>query len=167
MSTEISTPLFTEEDLTDLTTFADVRALFDSVGLSGNIETMADYGTGFVVEKDKSRLVNVPFVIIEWFFWASEQKNEATGETYETEFASAYIMTERHQKIIINDGSSGIYKDLKDVTEKRLKKGLNDQQSRAALYAPNGLKPRTFTTLVPTREGGEIEKDVTIYSLKS
>ena len=86
--------------------------------------------TGFQLAKDKSYLVNVPFVILEWHFRDSDQQDG--------KYVSVEVVTHTGDKIVFNDGSTGVYRQLSEITEARLAADRPDAQS--GLICPNGLR---------------------------
>jgi len=92
----------------DVKSFDEAMALVQSV--YGNIAKASDViGDGFeLLESDeKKRLVKVPLMFASWTFSDGDHG----------EFASVRVVTMKNDKFIINDGSTGIYRQLKDYTE--------------------------------------------------
>lgn len=114
--------LFTDETLAAIDSFDAVLALVQSQGLA--TANASDLGNGFVLlaNKDKPKLVGVSFVILDWRF----------NDGDHGEFVSMMVLTKDGKKYIVNDGSSGIYENMKTLTRK-----LND--GRAVTYVPKGL----------------------------
>lgn len=56
---------------------------------------------------NKMTLVGLPFVIVKWNFY--------TGDI--GEFVSAWVITKTDDRFIVNDGSTGIYAQLKALTD--------------------------------------------------
>jgi hypothetical protein len=79
------------------------NALVDQSQHFGDLE-----GTIPVVE-DKRQLVDVPFVSLQWRFNPGDYANE---------FVSATILTRDNKLFILNDGSKGICRQYKELTEK-------------------------------------------------
>ena len=129
-STEITrtSRLYNDDVLASISTFQDA---LDATATFGGVEDFSLYGSGFDVlpTADKARLVGVPFVILSWKF--SEGDNG--------EFVSAEIVTRANEKLIINDGSTGIRAQLKRVALSRLERGADDASSRANLLVSKGL----------------------------
>lgn len=96
-----------DEMLRGITSFEDAQALAQE--MYGEIQNFADtYGTGFILlpDKDKSKLVDVPFALVYW------RLNDGTYGG----FVSALVVTERGDKFIVNDGSTGMYRQLAEIT---------------------------------------------------
>jgi len=120
-----SPTLFGDEALTGITSWNDAAVLLDSAGIPA--ESMADYGTGFSVV-DKARLIGVDLMILQWRF------NEGD---YEKGFVSVEAVTRNGEKVIFNDGSTGIRDQLHTVTAQRLAAGHPHPQ--AGLTVLGGL----------------------------
>ena len=140
----ISRVRFSDESLRDVASFQDALALLAHSEIV--TESVTNYGTGFSVlaTKDKVRLVGVPFLIVDWRF-----NNGELGE-----FVSAMIVTEHGQKYVLNDGSSGIYAQLKRITEERIKR--NQQNPMSGLLVDGGLSRSDYTTQLPDPKTGEL-----------
>jgi len=125
-----SSTLFDDEALTNIVGWNDAAILLDSVGVPA--ESMADYGTGFAVV-DKSRLIGVDLLLLQWRF------NEGD---YEKGFVSVEAVTRTNEKVIFNDGSTGIRDQLQTVTAQRLAAGHPHPQ--AGLTVPGGLTKSAY-----------------------
>lgn len=118
---------FRKEDLQAATTFDEYVALTAEVhgGVIAVHET--ELGDGFRVADDeaKGRLVGVPIMLMEWSFNAGDY----------SDFVSIRLVAQTESglgKWVVNDGGTGIYKDLKDFTEKTGRFG--------GLYCRNGFR---------------------------
>jgi hypothetical protein len=130
-STEIAKPtnaptVFTDSILAKITSFDDAKGMLDSTGIV--LESMSDYGTGFSI-MEKSKLVGVPFLILEWRFNNSDLN--------EGGFVSVAAVTKHDDKVIFNDGSTGILAQLRMVTEQRTERKHPTPQ--AGLIVADGL----------------------------
>lgn len=102
----IAVPEWTDETLRSLTSVGD---LITSVG---EVEKIGDVaGNGFVVlpTANKVQLVGVNFAIVTWRF--------AEGDN--GDFASMLVITDKGDKLIVNDGSSGIFRQLQGLGRPR------------------------------------------------
>lgn len=120
---------FDDEQLRSIQTYEDAeRLLLEEYGADA-ISDIGDWiGNGFRVlsKEQKSLLVGKPFLILDWSF--------NTGDM--GQFVSARIMTVGDNgKFVLNDGSSGIYADLRELTNRtrkntgyRVKGGLRVSQ---------------------------------------
>jgi hypothetical protein len=91
-----------------------VQDAFDVLNRNGIdvVDISDELGTGFqLIEDDegKGTLVKTPFVIVYWGFSLGDYG----------EFVTAFIMTEDGRKLILTDGSTGIYSQLSEYTEKK------------------------------------------------
>lgn len=156
MTTEIATSVikFSDESLRNITNFSDAMALLDATAIEA--ESFDAYGTGFKVikEHEKARLVGVPFVILEWHF---------NPGAYESEFASLTVVTQQGEKLIINDGGAGIPKQLRSVTEQRIKRQHPTPQNGLGCKA--GLSKSDYKVDLPNAKGELIPTPATTYYL--
>lgn len=113
------------------------------------LESTTDYGNGFAVlpTDEKGRLEKVPFVILEWDFHDGDKGR----------FVSALIVTKSGEKLILNDGSTGILRQLTRITESRVSRGVANPQ--ASLTVPGGLRRSDYTTAV----NGSLTDATTFY----
>lgn len=111
MSTDITRPAFTRESLVAITNFDDALALaMSAAGVTSPAELplASDVlGDGFALLEDKSALVGVPLVILEWTFHESDKGGAGS------EFVTARVVTKDGGKYIVNDGGSGIAAQLR------------------------------------------------------
>lgn len=105
-STEISTLEFTNDELLNIT---DFQSAVDLIMQKGGDVALAHevIGNGFALLDDKKKLVDVPFIVLQWKFNAG-----TFGE-----FATMLVITQKNEKFIVSDGS-GIPDQLKEVTER-------------------------------------------------
>jgi hypothetical protein len=98
-----------DEQLREVRTFADALAL--AAEAYGNVQTITEFelGSGFKIlpDRDKSRLIGVSLIILHYQF------NE--GEF--GEFVSVMLVTMHGDRLVLNDGSTGIYAQLCDVAK--------------------------------------------------
>lgn len=128
----------TDADLTSITDYASAALLLDTLGIPA--EDAADYGTGFSVI-DKSKLLGVPLLILQWRF------NEGD---YDGDFVSVEAVTKHGDKVVFNDGSSGIRAQLQTVTVQRIAKGHPAPQ--AGLRVVGGLTKTDYFFNADTKE---------------
>lgn len=140
---------YDDETLSQIDSFEAAVALVSAnYGKGELIEQVADYGTGFMVLVDNSKLIGVPFVIVQWAF------NEGDFGL----FASAEIVTKSPitdngitgSKWIVNDGSTGIFRQLQSVTHARTRAGRAD--THAGLAVPRGLTKTEYFFNEDTKE---------------
>lgn len=108
-NTAVAVPQFRDSDLQQINTFDDALALIqEQYGQGGVISADEVLGNGFALLTNKDHLVGVPFVFMKWQF------NQGK---YQDDFCTALVVTVNNQKYIVNDGGSGICRQLKEFTE--------------------------------------------------
>jgi hypothetical protein len=124
---------FAPEALRDIKTFEDAARLLYMAGIE-TVEAGQVLGDGFALLKDegKARLVGVPILLLEWDFYPGD-----FGDTFVAIRLVARNPDGTAGKYIINDGSTGIAKMLKDYT--------NRTGMAAGLVVRNGLRPSSYT----------------------
>jgi len=141
------TPLFSDDQLAAIQSWADAEKLVAAAGVP--VENFDDYGTGFKVLEDKGKLIKEPFVILEHRFSQGDKGL----------FASLVIVVKStNQKLIINDGSTGIRDQLLKVDEKRTEKGID---VRIPIVVPNGLRVSEYD--YADDKTGEVSRAKTYY----
>lgn len=157
-STELVIPELTPEDYRNLQTWDDVAALIADKFQGEFVDADKDLGDGFVVLKDKDKLVDAPMWILTWDFHKSELG--AAGE-----FVAARVVantTRGLRKYIMVDGSTGIYKQLRDHSN------LNPT-SRAPIKVNYGLRRSDYTVMLPdpNNPGEEKPTPATTYYINT
>ena len=99
---------FTTEDYAGIESFDDAMALVEQK-MGGVVIDSIDLGDGFSVVENKDTLLGTPLLILAVHF----------SEGDHGEFASCRAVTEDGRKVVINDGSTGIFAQLKLLQEKR------------------------------------------------
>lgn len=118
---------FTDDDMREIKTFEDAQRM--AAEKFGEVLNYSEeFGTGFTLLDDKDRIVGKDMFILEW------QINKGTWG----EFASFAVITESNEKYIINDGSSGIYAQLAELSYSHNKSG--------GLFITGGLRKSTYDT---------------------
>lgn len=146
-STEPSTDIaqsqfFTREQYAGIENFDQAIALAEAE--FGTVVIASDdplLGTGFkkTTDEDKDRLVGVPLLLLDWRF--------NSGDYGDKEYVSIHAVSSvdgKAQKWILNDGGSGIYRDLKEYTTKTGRQG--------GLAVRKGLRSSTYPTN-PEKDG--------------
>lgn len=101
----VGTTSLTDDDLRGVTSFEDAMALASQ--LHGTVaDFAAEYGTGFTLLTDKSQLEGTHLVLLQWRI----NDGDFGG------FVSVVGVTAGGLKFIINDGSTGIYKQLYEIS---------------------------------------------------
>lgn len=116
-----------------------VQDAFDVLSRNGIdvVDISEELGTGFqLIESDegKGTLVKTPFVIVYWGFSLGDYG----------EFVTAFVMTEDGRKLILTDGSTGIYAQLSEYTEKTGR--------QAGMMVKRGLRRSDYHISRETRE---------------
>lgn len=112
-------PQFTDEELLGIDSFDKAIALASEVlGAEEIVSADEELGNGFAIlpTDQKHRLCGVPLFFLTWSFHEGEQG----------EFVSIMVVARSQQgteKWVVNDGSTGICKQLRQYTEKTNKKG--------------------------------------------
>lgn len=103
-STEIEKRLeFTNDELLNLTDFQSALDLLESKG-GALVAAHEVIGNGFAMLDDKSKLVDMPMIILEW------KKHQGTYG----DFTTMLLITKNNEKFIVTDGS-GIPAQLDEV----------------------------------------------------
>jgi hypothetical protein len=139
----VAMPQFTDRDLAALNNITDLDALLKGAGIEVR-KASEVMGNGFAVldTGEKHQLIGVPFVALRWAFRSGDQGN----------FVSIELMTVKGEKYIVNDGSTGIYKQLRQYTDTT---GL-----QAGLACEKGLRVSEYEK---TRDDGTSYAAKTFY----
>lgn len=94
---------------------------------SGDLIDGSEFGSGFTIldTKDKGRLVGVPMIILDYNF------NEGDNG----QFVSLMVVTNAEEKLIVNDGSSGIARQILDINSQ-----LGESETNKAIFVKHGLR---------------------------
>lgn len=103
--------VFNADDFASITSYDDVLALVGEK-LGGEIIDATELGDGFTVVDDKDSLIGSEFMIIGVGVGTGEHKNEVTGEVTRSQFLSCRLVTKDGRKLVLNDGSTGIYQQI-------------------------------------------------------
>lgn len=144
---EANKAIVSDEAWGNLSSIGDAMKYLSELGAVP--ESIADYGSGLTVVEDKDTLVKRAFFIVEWSFREGDHGD----------YVSALIITGAGEKLVLNDGSTGIRDQLRAVTNKRVADGKPFPQQGIAV--PNGLRASHYTY---TDEKGE-QKPATTYYL--
>jgi len=129
-STELTRPELVPLDIArDLKSIADVELYFRSEGIDAS--DGSEITDGFAKLDNKERLVSVPLLVVDWAYFNS---NEYAG----AEVATIRLMTQPGEKFRISDGSTGLYRQLKDIEARRIEVG--HQHPTQDLYVRQGLR---------------------------
>lgn len=104
----IADTVFSDTELRGITSFEDALALVQET--YGDVLDAADeIGSGFVLLKDKNKLVDVPFIILSFSFPEGDFTDENGLKSH---FSVMRVVTERGDRYVVVDGSTGIYDQL-------------------------------------------------------
>lgn len=123
-----------DQDLRGVQSYDDAMQLAEAIN-GAVIDISEELGSGFALLEDKDKLQKTEFVIIQWRFTAGDFGG----------FVSAAIVTRGGDKFIINDGSTGIMKQLMDLSQRRKQFG--------GLRVAHGLRKSQYPTC-PDFDGG-------------
>jgi hypothetical protein len=122
--------------------WSKVNDLATARELLGTVVDSADaVGDGADFITDKHVLVDVAFLVLEWKFITDEASNR--------EYVNVHIMGADGRRARFNDGSTGVYAQLKKVSEEMgvigiaVKKGLRPSEYTKEL--PDGSKTKATT----------------------
>lgn len=101
---------------------------------------------GHIIEDDEERnkLIKQPFLIVRWDFYDGDYG----------EFVSCRLITPDNERYILNDGSTGIYAQLKLLTDEKGMRGM--------LLCKKGLRVSTYDKEL---DNGKVIKDARTYYL--
>lgn len=110
--TESLYPSLSITELGSIDSYAAAEAAFDNDFVSFSVG--GDYDL-----VDKSDLVGVEFIVLRWRFTVPKegQPRYSTENNPEGEFVSVECITHENRKVVFNDGSTGVYAQLKAVSE--------------------------------------------------
>lgn len=97
-----------EDVVTNFDSFEQALSFFQNRTGVVNVGDVA--GDGYVLTRDKEVLLNIPLLLIDW----KELEDPETQRRY----ASMRIITSDGRKFRINDGSTGIFQQLKQIRDK-------------------------------------------------
>lgn len=114
-------------------TVADVEAFFADQGIE--LSSGEEISDGFESTKDKDKLINTTFVIIDWNLFTSSDFGGADVMTIR-------LMTLAGEKYRISDGSTGIAQQLTDITKVRM--DAKHPAPNAGLIVKGGLSKSEY-----------------------
>lgn len=145
--TESLYPSLSMTELGAIESYADAEAAFNSDFVSFSVG--GDYDL-----VDKSTLVGVPFIVLRWRFTvpAEGKPRYSTENNPDGEFVSVECITDKDQKVVFNDGSSGVYAQLKAVSSTgRQQGGKCNQGLRVSEYEYESVDKRGKVVMLPAR----------------
>lgn len=129
---------YSDAELGAIGSFSDAIALGESAGYTPE-DFAESYGSGFRILEtaEKARLVGVPFYVLEWAFNLGDMG----------EFVSMAVVTEADEKLIVNDGSTGICQQMEAVTLTRTSRGQSYDEATHGLLVRGGLRRSDYDTV--------------------
>lgn len=103
--------LFNDAELREISDFKSVLEAAKAKGLAVT-DSGDEIGNGFSLLDDKRVLVGKELVIIDWKF---THRSVANGADEDADFVTMLVITDTGEKWIVNDGSTGIYKQLSEL----------------------------------------------------
>lgn len=143
------TPRINPAQYRELTSFDDALALAQAQ--YGNIEAASSaIGDGFELlsTDQKQQLVGVPLLILSFSFAKSEVGDKG-------EFVTARVVTQAGRKAVLNDGSTGVYQQLKDYQRETGRDG--------GLLVQRGLRKSEYTYEETQSDGTTRTKPASTY----
>lgn len=142
------------EQLKAIQNFDDVKRL--AAELNNDIVSSTELGDGFALldTKDKDRLIGLPIMVIGWNFSMGDMGEFVTARVLAQEANGTF------SKYIINDGSTGIYDQLKRISQLNPNAGI--------VTAIRGLRKSEYFVPVEvtdeqTGETSTVQKKSTTY----
>lgn len=124
---------FDPETLRDIRTFDDALRLA-SQEFGNVLDASEEIGDGFSLLADKDKLIGVPIIFLSWTFSEGDYIDAETGE--KSEFVTARVVAkygpDAYSKHILNDGGTGIRRQLRQLTDRDGRTG--------GLVSRNGLR---------------------------
>src|SRR5258705_6186656 len=99
---------YNRDQLKSLTSFDEALLLAQEI-YGDVVQASAELGDGFEIipKDDKIQFVKVPMILLSWGF----------GQGDHGEFVSIRAVTKDGRRVVINDGSTGIYAQLREYTD--------------------------------------------------
>jgi hypothetical protein len=126
---------FSTEELRGIQSFADVQALFAEHNMEV-VDAAEEIGDGFALTDNKDQFIGRQMMILSWVFAPGDFKDEHGNPTEFT--ALRFVVQESNGsvgKYVITDGGTGIYKQLREYTDRTgvtggmfVKKGLRKSE---------------------------------------
>lgn len=137
-------PLIPQQAYHDIQTFDDAVELARLTYGDANVVSASEVlGDGFKMVENKDTLIGVPFIAISWNFLMGDHG----------EYVAVRLVTQDNNKLVMVDGSSGVFQMLANYSKKT--------GSEGGLYCLKGLRRSDYTY---TDESGK-EKSARTYYL--
>lgn len=126
--TAVAIRQISNDDLLNISSFEDALAFVAEV--YGDVLAADEViGNGFKMLSNKGLLVGVPFVAVQWKFHVSDYNDSF--------YTNMLVVTDKGDRYLVNDGGSGITRDLKDYSDRSGRMG--------GLVFRNGLSESTYS----------------------
>lgn len=124
-------PHFDSSMLAAIQNLDDLGKLFEAAGVDVSF-AHEQLGDGFAIlgKDDKMSLIGKPMALIEWRFNRGDQGDFVSIRAVD-------MSVQPFRKVILNDGSTGIYRQLRDFTDQT--------RIQAGLMVKNGLRVSEYT----------------------
>ena len=115
-------------------------AMLGKLREQGDLADPSILSDGFTLLKDKEQLVGRPFLALSWTFRQGDMG----------EYCSVELVTAQNERLVINDGSTGVCAQLRKLT---------DEGEDRALLVTRGLRVSEYEKEI----GGKVTKARTFY----
>lgn len=131
-----STPATTGTENAEID-WSGIKSLGDARAALGNVINVSELlGDGSTFFDDKSVFVGVPFLVLDWRFITDEKSGR--------EYVNVLVMNKDGDKARFNDGSTGVYAQLREITDRVGKVGLEVRGGlRRSDYVKEGVGEAT------------------------
>lgn len=129
---QISVPILSDDELQSIESFDDAFATMNEK--FGPVDDGSQYGTGFIVV-EKSELIRKEMILLSWRF----------NEGDRGEFVSVMAVTRDNQKVVFNDGSTGILAQLREITLQRGNAYAHGVEIIGNLHVRRGLRESRYS----------------------
>jgi hypothetical protein len=111
----VQTTRLDDDTLRGITSFDDALAVMQEQGAVEVADAVLGNGFSIADDKVKDRLIGIPLAFLSWSF---NQGDYGSADDGSNVFVSAMVVTQANEKYIINDGSTGVCKQLQEYTKR-------------------------------------------------
>jgi len=137
--------------LNNLVSQEQILAFFRDAGVNVN-DNEGDGIKSLDIVDNKDRLIGVPFLLVQWRFNESEKYKNEDGTN--GQFVSAELMLHDGTLLVLNDGSTGIARQLRELSDRRL--ASNHPMPYAGRAVNKGLRKSEYDIPVEKVVNGKI-----------
>lgn len=105
---------FEPDDLRSIASFQDAMRLVEDTLGGTVVDASEEIGDGFTMLDDKDKLINVPFIALQWRF---------TPGDFGKQYVIMRVVTDTGDKYVITDGGTGIAQQMASFTERTKRTG--------------------------------------------